>query len=228
MNTMFTENLEKEIPKSLNDCYKTDNLTKNLWIWCERIEKVGIIFFRVLIVLGIIISIIGLINDMDYNEDQALPNLITTFTTWGIYAFIEYVSYHVIALLIGSLASIVQHTKITANVALYNCKKQFSDSLNVSKSPAIKKVSLNNTTKNDEPRNNTIKKTHSIQNNIRVGENHNSKNTTTPDVNCNCNDNEFSSTNVEIKCPQCTQTLYFPKGETDVVCSYCLHVFTIE
>ncbi len=37
----------------------------------------------------------------------------------ALYAFIEYCVYYVLALLIASLASIVQHTKITANISLY-------------------------------------------------------------------------------------------------------------
>lgn len=48
-----------------------------------------------------------------------IPLLLET----ALYAFIEYCTYHVLALLISSLASIVQHTKITANIALYNCAK---------------------------------------------------------------------------------------------------------
>ena len=45
-----------------------------------------------------------------------IPLLLET----ALYAFLEYCAYHILALLIGALASIVQNTKISANVALYN------------------------------------------------------------------------------------------------------------
>lgn len=37
----------------------------------------------------------------------------------AVYAFIEYCAYHVLALLVGALGSIVQNTRINADLALY-------------------------------------------------------------------------------------------------------------
>ena len=51
MVNMFSGNQEKKIPKNFKECYATDSITQNLWIWCERLEKWG---FRLCLFLGII------------------------------------------------------------------------------------------------------------------------------------------------------------------------------
>ena len=45
MENMFSGNTEKKIPKNLKDCYMTDKVSHNLWIWCERLEKLGEILY---------------------------------------------------------------------------------------------------------------------------------------------------------------------------------------
>ena len=49
--------------------------------------------------------------------------LVNNIFSWTLYSFLEYCAYHILALLVGSLATIVQHTKITANITLYNSAK---------------------------------------------------------------------------------------------------------
>ena len=123
MANMFSGNVEKKIPKNLKDCYKTDNVTKNLWIWSERLEKWG---FRLCLFLGIT-GIISIINDgvkLSLESKTVFEVVINGIIRWFFYCFLEYCSYHILALLAGSLASIVQHTKITANIALYNSAKE--------------------------------------------------------------------------------------------------------
>lgn len=141
MKNMFSGNREKQIPKDLKDCYKTDSTTQNLWIWCERLETCGKILFWILIIGGLIFSISTSIVEKEVIVEEAtfwreaetelretfdfeifIPLLFET----ALYSFIEYCAYHVLALLISSLASIVQHTKITANIALYNSAKSES------------------------------------------------------------------------------------------------------
>jgi len=138
MANMFSGNQEKKIPKSFKDCYKTDGITQNLWLWCERLEKWGKILFWVLIVGGLILSISTSIVEKEVVVEEAtywseaetelrktfdfeifIPLLLET----ALYAFLEYCAYHILALLVGSLATIVQHTKITANITLYNSAK---------------------------------------------------------------------------------------------------------
>ena len=144
MENMFSGNQEKKIPKSFKDCYKTDGITKNLWLWCERLEKWGFILFWILIVIGIVDTIIAGINahqlieqigaetveeireasaEMGIEIPTVFEALVNNLLSWTLYSFLEYCAYHILALLVGSLATIVQHTKITANIALYNSAK---------------------------------------------------------------------------------------------------------
>jgi hypothetical protein len=97
-----------------------------LHAWAERLENWGQILFIILFILGIASTIMNTINVADVDEDMALVTCVTTFATWGIYVFIEYCAYHVLALLISALASITQNTIITANVALYEAAKNTS------------------------------------------------------------------------------------------------------
>lgn len=138
MTTIFSGNQEKKIPKNFKECYKTDSITQNLWLWCERLEKWGKILFWILLIGGLILSIRSsivekevVVREATYWSD-AKTEVRTTFDfelfiplllDTALYAFLEYCAYHIIALLIGSLASIVQNTKITANIALYNSAK---------------------------------------------------------------------------------------------------------
>lgn len=130
MSEIFSENTEKKIPKSIDDCTKPDKTSRDLWLWCERLEKWGKILFWIIIISGIILSITSAIQISkvtkgiyytytDTETSFSFVIFITSLLDTALYALIEYCTYHVIALLIGALASIVQNSKITANVALY-------------------------------------------------------------------------------------------------------------
>ena len=144
MANMFSGNQEKKIPRNFKDCYKTDSITQNLWLWCERLEKWGCILFWILIVIGVIDTIIAGINahqlieqigaetveeireasaKMGIEIPTVFEALVNNLLSWTLYSFLEYCAYHILALLVGSLATIVQHTKITANIALYTTAK---------------------------------------------------------------------------------------------------------
>ena len=117
MENMFSGNVEKRIPSNLNECYKTDSITHNLWIWSERLEKWGVIF-------AVIIAILTLIMGIAAFEGTDGVSIIVSIIAIPISAFLVYISFHITALLVGALASIVQHTKISANLALYNSAKE--------------------------------------------------------------------------------------------------------
>ena len=115
MANMFSGNLEKKVPKNFKECCKTDNTSLNLWTWCERLETWGQFLFWFIIAGGVISIIASMIN-----EQMTTDLFIITVVETGIWAFVEYCAYHVIALLIASLATIVQNTRISANIALYH------------------------------------------------------------------------------------------------------------
>jgi len=119
MANMFLGNQEKKIPKNMDDCIKPDYVSTNLWCWCEWIEKWGKIVFWVLIVAEIILSLEASIEHKKIDIEIFIPSLLEA----ALYAFLEYCAYHVLALLVGALASIVQNTKITANISLYTSAK---------------------------------------------------------------------------------------------------------
>lgn len=138
MANMFSGNLEKKIPRNFKECYETDSITRNLWSWCEWLEKWGKILFWVLIIGGLILSIFSsivekevIVREASYYSDAEteirktfnFEFFLSSLFDTALYAFLEYLAYHLIALLIGSLATIVQHTKITANITLYNSAK---------------------------------------------------------------------------------------------------------
>ncbi len=140
MSNKFSRNREKKIPKDLASCYETDNLTHNLWVWYARIEAWGRMLFWILLIIGIFDTIriatelselhelIGdaTIEEMRFHALQTgtkIPtiweSIVDRLLAWLGYAALEYLAYHAVALLIGALASIEQHTKISANIALY-------------------------------------------------------------------------------------------------------------
>ena len=125
---MFKGKQNKVIPQSLDDCVKSDRIIDNLWIWAKRVETLGFILFIVLISIGVILSVIGGLEAADIAKTNSegtaafFRTFIASILEFALYAFLEYCIYHVIALLIGSLASIVQNTKITADIAIFNAK----------------------------------------------------------------------------------------------------------
>lgn len=120
MANMFSGKISKRIPKTLEECVQSDATVTNLHIWAERLESWGAVLCAVLIIIGVISTIIATVNMADVNEDLIFSTCLTSIITWGLYAFIEYCVYHVLALLISALASITQNTIISANVALLN------------------------------------------------------------------------------------------------------------
>ncbi|MBE6778854.1 MAG: hypothetical protein E7541_05650 [Ruminococcaceae bacterium] len=140
MANMFAGYVTKQIPKDLRSCYQTDSVSENLWVWCERIERWGLRLCLLLGLLGIVFIIVDAVEmgqlldelrlDTDEIQEAAIELgielrpvydvVLEGILLWAFYCFVEYCTYHVAALLIGALASIVQHTRITANIALYN------------------------------------------------------------------------------------------------------------
>ena len=128
MANLFSGNAEKKIPRDLKSCYKIDSLTRNLWMWCERIEQWGKFLFWILIIVGVFTILAAAIDAYDkayYGEElfSVSEVVFKVSLKWVFYSFLEYCIWNVSALLIGSLATLVQHTKITANVTLYNSAK---------------------------------------------------------------------------------------------------------
>ena len=139
MANMFSGKQEKHIPKTLSECTRSDATVDNLHAWAERLENWGAIFFVVLIIVGIISTVVETIQVADVNEDMAFSTFLTSAITWGVYAFIEYCAFHVLALLISALACITQNTMISADVALYEAAKNAPAGEKAPSAPSVPK-----------------------------------------------------------------------------------------
>ena len=149
MANMFSGKTSKQIPATLNECTREDATVNNLHIWATRLETLGKILFWILIVVGVAFALVESIQTIEvvkgtyyqYTETKTTFNFelfLTSIAQTALYAFIEYCSFHVLALLISALATITQNTIISANVALYQAAKdsESNQELNQTAAPA--------------------------------------------------------------------------------------------
>jgi hypothetical protein len=115
---MLSGKAYKRVPKNLEECIEENAAVSTLHYWAEKIESFGAIVFVILIIAGIIFTIIETVNMVDVNEDMAFGAFLTSALTWALYAFIEYCTYRVIALLVNAFATLLQHTIISTNIAM--------------------------------------------------------------------------------------------------------------
>ena len=126
MKNMFTNQEYKTVPKSFYECYEPDPISTNLRKWSHRLENFGKIILFAIIVFGVISDFASafVVNDYTMKESFDIWIFLNAVITTLLYAFIEYCLYHTIALFVGSLGSIVQNTRISANIALFNSAKE--------------------------------------------------------------------------------------------------------
>lgn len=218
MKNMFTGHSQKKVPKTLNDCIKPDGVSSNLWIWAERLEKWGSSLFVLIIIFGIINTIstgvttyqeIDILGDEDAATRATVFAVSTSLFTYALYACLEYFAYHAIALLIGALASIVQNTNVSANLALYSIKGKSGDKFTEESKPKESK----NRSQNEDDDNRDYR--------IDI----NSLNTPSDD-----NDvGEIVEENyIDIKCPHCGEELSFPESIQNATCPWCNNSFEVK
>ncbi len=135
---IVTESKKQEKISSINDCLKPDSITDNLWVWAERLEKLGKILFWIIIISGFVIALSTSIVTTEvvkgtyyqYTDTEtsfSFGVFLTSVVQTALYAFIEYCAYHVLALLIGALANITQNTKTTAKLTEYVARKTLKE-----------------------------------------------------------------------------------------------------
>jgi len=122
--SMLYSNIQKTLPQTPDDCIKTDKVSSELWTLAEIIESWGKIIFIVLTVIGIILTITVTATVADViGESLAFPAFLISIVIFELPAFFEYCIYHILALYTGANASVVQNTKIAADVALLQLTK---------------------------------------------------------------------------------------------------------
>lgn len=113
-------------PKSVQDCFRPDNLSQTLWGWAQNIENGGRVVFLILIICGLFVVITTGTNtydELEYADNGMFLTFLAVLVVvlqWGLYSFVEYCAYHALSLLMGALASIVQSNRITSDLVAYN------------------------------------------------------------------------------------------------------------
>lgn len=142
MANMFSGNEKKEIPTDLSQCVQGSPVASNLWVWAKRLETLGKVLFWLILIFGLIetAGMIDTVKSTRAEEAQVFDLVFSQIVKYTFSAFIEYCAYHVLALLIGSLASIVQNSKVSADVALLEASRHFSISQSDLKEDRLKKL----------------------------------------------------------------------------------------
>ena len=114
---------DTKIPKSLKECYEKDKVSENLWNWSHFFEVCGKRLVLILAVYGIVSTIQQVWQIWEIDEELAILTLITSVVSWIMYIMIGYFTCGILALLVASLATIVQNTKTTSNLIGYKIAK---------------------------------------------------------------------------------------------------------
>lgn len=140
-NSMYDGIESESSPKTIDDCVKPDKLSSTLWKWAKNIETIGVVVLVLIIIGGAFIAYnAGSEATLDsktmkYSADFNFKAFFSSLSTYAIIAVVEYCIYHVFSLLIASLASIVQNTRITARIAEYSARNNSQQDIKTSNSP---------------------------------------------------------------------------------------------
>ena len=106
------------IPRSIEECYETDEITGALLSWSVQIKKWGLVFAVATCICGLIAAI-GAATAAD--EDFAF---FITIVPYILSAFGEMLAFHFLSFIIHVVASFHENSAITANVALYRAARE--------------------------------------------------------------------------------------------------------
>lgn len=129
---MFSETLKEAQINSINDCTRIDPVSDNLWTWAKRIETLGKILFWILIIDGLILSIlsgyagIGIEKYLMPNDNEFNFNIfLMSFLEYGLYAYLEFCSYHILASLLVRLQALFKTQEQQRNLLNIRQEKNF-------------------------------------------------------------------------------------------------------
>ena len=110
---LFSGNLRKKVPKSINECTQPNLVTQTLWSFAKIAERIGVISFFVTVILGALSALITAI---------ALADGVSFLIIFGssfISGIVDFFFFRFIAVIVAALANITFNTSVSANVALY-------------------------------------------------------------------------------------------------------------
>ena len=128
MKTVFTASKRRTIPKRFEECVREDAVSSRLWSWCNILESLAYILPLIFVVVSAIAFAWAVAAAYRNGANVEFSNSKPIFgfnyeisalirITWR--AFLIWLSCYLSALLIGALASIVQSTRISSDLALY-------------------------------------------------------------------------------------------------------------
>ena len=151
MSNPFKAKDRLNVPRDLEDCCFTDDTARELWRIAELVESWGAFLLIAILVLGTVVSISTTSFMSRIAEGSGFTAFLCSAIVWGILAVLVYAGCHLISLTIRALASIVQNTRVSANVALYTTSKstpvaehssQASVVPNLNNTPAEEKIHI--------------------------------------------------------------------------------------
>lgn len=138
MKSVFGEHKQKEIPRSLQDCTKMDGVSKSLWQWAKILETIAFVLFWLNAIAGLIV---GIALGADAYDDGFWLFMAGFFG--GLFAgVLAYLAFFVAALLVGSLASIVENTRVSADVALFEAARAGGENVCIQKTQGATQQSI--------------------------------------------------------------------------------------
>ena len=131
MANIFKEQKNRSTPKTFKECVDKGPIEKEIWDWADRVQMIGEIILCLIITGGLFVSIVVGVEEEAANYYSKSPEVtfnmgksfvsLVIFTVCGL---VEYCTYHVIALSLGAKASIVENTRISANIAMYKAAQE--------------------------------------------------------------------------------------------------------
>lgn len=116
--SMFTQNTQREIPSTLDDCIRAHPTVETLHFWAKRLSLFGDILSAIMMLAGAVLTIYSTCKLIDLDRNSALMTFFSTGITWVINTIIVFCLFRTAVLILGAIATIAQYTIIHTNVAL--------------------------------------------------------------------------------------------------------------
>lgn len=114
-----------DAPESPGECPQADGVAAGLWAWARRIQKLGKVLLFCILLAGLFSAIHkALCFDLAGAAGFRWLVFLSGLLSCGISAAIEYIAYHLLALLLMALAEITQNTRKTARMAEYHTQRK--------------------------------------------------------------------------------------------------------
>lgn len=140
----FNDNMLEKPYYTREECLEPNQTITNLWSWAKKLEIMGLIGAGLLLVFGLYISgttsttVETFGSNGQYTRDAFSGSLFfTSLVKWLFFAFLEYCSFHALALIISAIGSINYNTFVTAKVTLSSSRWQKNSSQSSEDHPAM-------------------------------------------------------------------------------------------